>query len=110
MKTFKQFLFIFLKALAAGAAISLGGFLYCLMCFAMSGVIGKLLGSILFSVGLFLVCTLNLNLYTGKIGLIYEKKQTRLFYISLPIILVGNLAAALGVGVLFNLILLPPHY
>lgn len=106
MKMFKQLSITFLKALAAGAAISLGGFLYCLMVFAIpNAVVGKLLGSILFSVGLFLVCSLNLSLYTGKIGLIYEKKQEKIYYISLPIILIGNLAAALGVGLLLHLIL-----
>ena len=93
----------FLKAIAAGAAISLGGFLYCLMVFLVPGVGGKFLGSVLFSVGLFLVCSLNLSLYTGKIGIIYEGKQDKLYYISLPIILIGNLGAALGVGLLANL-------
>ena len=105
MKTFKLVLFTFLKALAAGAAISLGGFLYCLMVQVIpNAVVGKLLGSILFSIGLFLVCSLNLSLYTGKIGLIYEKKQEKIFYILLPVILVGNLIAAFGCGLLANVV------
>ena len=99
----KNLLLHFLKGLLAGLAISLGGFLYCLMVFLVPGVGGKFLGSVLFSVGLFLVCSLNLSLYTGKIGLIYEGKQDRLYYISLPIILIANLGAAFGVGLLANL-------
>ena len=105
MKTFKLMLFTFLKALAAGVAISLGGFLYCLMVQVIpNAVVGKLLGSILFSIGLFLVCSLNLSLYTGKIGLVYEKKQEKMFYILLPVILVGNLIAAFGCGLLANVV------
>ena len=103
MKTFKELSFHFLKGITAGIAISLGGFLYCAMVFLVPGLGGKVLGSILFSVGLFLVCSLYLSLYTGKIGLIYEGKQNAVYYASLPIMLVANLGAALGVGLLLHL-------
>lgn len=90
----------FLKGILAGLAIGLGGFLYILMTFCFHGELaelGKILGSILFSVGLFLVCTFSLSLYTGKIGLIYEEKKDKLFF-SLPVMLIGNAIGAFALG------------
>ena len=94
----KQYVFSFLKGILAGLAIGVGGFLYILMIHFVSGELGKVLGSILFAVGLFTVCTFSLHLYTGKIGVIYEGKQSKEFYISLPIMLVGNAIGAFGLG------------
>ena len=94
----KDLLFSFLKGILAGLAIGVGGFLYILMTFLIQGELGKVLGSILFAVGLFTVCTFYLHLYTGKIGLVYEKKQDKSFYISLPIMLIGNAIGAIGLG------------
>ncbi|MCR5332422.1 MAG: formate/nitrite transporter family protein [Bacilli bacterium] len=97
----KNYLVTFLKGILAGLAIGLGGFLYILMTFLFSGdnaELGKIFGSILFSVGLFLVCTFSLSLYTGKIGLVYEEKQSKEFYISLPIMLIGNAIGAFAFG------------
>lgn len=94
----KDLLFSFLKGILAGLAIGLGGFLYILMTFLIPGELGKALGSILFAVGLFTVCAFQLHLYTGKIGLIYEQKQTKTFYISLPIMIIGNAIGAIGLG------------
>ena len=97
----KSLLLHFVKGILAGLAIGLGGFLYVLMTFAFHGdlaELGKILGSILFSVGLFIVCTFSLSLYTGKIGLIYESKKDKWFYISLPIMLLGNAIGAFLLG------------
>ena len=96
----KDLLFSFLKGILAGLAIGVGGFLYILMTFLVTGELGKVLGSLLFSVGLFTVCSLSLSLYTGKIGLVYEQKQTTSFYVSLPIMLLGNAIGAMGLGML----------
>ena len=90
----------FLKSILAGLSIGLGGFLYILMVHFVIGELGKILGSILFSIGLFLVCTFKLSLYTGKIGIIYEGKQTKEFYLSLPIMLIGNAIGAFALGYL----------
>ena len=94
----KDLVFSFLKGILAGLAIGVGGFLYILMVFLIKGELGKVLGSTLFAIGLFTVCTFSLHLYTGKIGLVYEKKQTSTFYISLPIMLIGNAIGAIGLG------------
>lgn len=88
----------FYKGILAGLAIGLGGFLYVIMCYLLPNEYGKLLGSILFAVGLFLVCTFSLSLYTGKIGVIYEGKQEKSFYYSLPIMLIGNAIGAFLLG------------
>ena len=90
----------FLKGILAGLAIGLGGFLYILMVHYVDGELGKVLGSLLFAVGLFTVCTFYLSLYTGKIGLVYQGKQTKDFYISLPVMLIGNAVGAFGLGYL----------
>ena len=99
----KKILFNFLKGILAGLAIGLGGFLFILMTFALKGDVaelGKILGSILFSIGLFLVCTFKLSLYTGKIGGVYEGKQEASYYISLPVMLIGNAIGSFGLGYL----------
>lgn len=88
----------FLKGILAGLSIGLGGFLYILMVHYVPGELGKVLGSLLFAVGLFLVCTFKFHLYTGKIGIIYEGKQSLEFYLSLPIMLIGNAIGAFGLG------------
>ena len=96
----KDLLFSFSKGILAGLAIGVGGFLYILMTFLIEGELGKVLGSMLFAVGLFTVCSCSLHLYTGKIGLVYEQKQSKTFYISLPIMLIGNAIGAIGLGYL----------
>ena len=94
----KKYLASFFKGILAGLAIGLGGFLYILMIHYVSGELGKVLGSILFAVGLFIVCTFSLHLYTGKIGAIYVGKQSKEFYICLPIMLIGNALGAFSLG------------
>ena len=97
----KNYLLIFLKGILAGLAIGLGGFLYILMVYLFKDTVpelGKILGSVIFSIGLFLVCTFSLYLYTGKIGLIYEGKQNKEYFISLPLMLIGNAIGAFGLG------------
>ena len=96
----KKALLALLKGILAGLAIGLGGFLYVLMIHFVPDELDKILGSLLFPVGLFLVCTFYLYLYTGKIGLIYEGKQNKDYYISLPIMLVANALGAFALGYL----------
>lgn len=96
----KQLFLHFFKGILAGLSIGLGGFLYLLMCFLIPGEGGKILGSVLFAVGLFLVCTFGLSLYTGKIGLVFEGKKDAAFYWALPVMIVGNAVGAVGLGYL----------
>lgn len=75
----KKFLKKFIPSILAGIAISLGGF-----CFL--SVENKLVGSILFYVGLFLVCTRGYNLYTGKVCYCETKENIK----DLLFIILGN--------------------
>ena len=61
MRNFKTFI----KAVAAGLCISIGAAAY-LSCDS------KIVGSLLFTTGLFTICFFGLNLYTGKIGYVLE--------------------------------------
>ena len=96
----KNVLLSFLKGILAGLAIGLGGFLFVLMKHFVGGELGSVLGSFLFAIGLFLVCTFFLTLYTGKIGLVYEEKHDKWFYISLPVMYIGNTIGAFALGYL----------
>jgi len=98
--TTKKVLLALGKGVLAGLSIGLGGFLFILMTTFVPDTLGKALGSLLFACGLFLVCTFGFFLYTGKIGNVFEKKQEKEFYISLPIMLIGNAIGAFAFGYL----------
>jgi len=72
---------IFVKSVLAGICISIGGTTY-LMCDS------KIVGSILFSIGLLVVLVNDLNLFTGKVGYLTDKGFKYLK--DLLIILIGN--------------------
>ena len=75
----------FISAILAGISISLGGTIFL-------SLDDKVIGSFLFAVGLFCVCTGGLHLFTGKIC--YACFNDRDYAISLPIIWLGNLVGA----------------
>ncbi len=58
----------FKRAVAAGIAIGIGSTVYV-------SCENKLVGAIMFAVGLFCICSFGLNLFTGKIGYIIENKN-----------------------------------
>ena len=95
-----KYLFALLKGILAGMAIAFGGFLFTVITHYVPNEGGKILGSFIFPLGLMMVCLFKLNLFTGKIGLVFEKKQTKDFYIFLPIMYIGNFIGALGIGYL----------
>lgn len=74
---------ILISGMIAGLAISLGGTVF------LSSD-SKMIGAVAFTVGLFTVCTMGLNLYTGKICYIFENDRN--YALNLPIIWLGNLA------------------
>jgi len=96
----KKISLTFLKGILAGLAIGLGGFTFILFTFLLDNEVGKVIGSFTFAIGLFLVCTFSLNLYTGKIGLIYEEKKDKRFFLDLLIMYVGNICGAVAIGYL----------
>ncbi len=56
------------KSVAAGAAISIGATIYLVS-------ESKLAGALLFTIGLFVICSFGMNLFTGKIGYVLENRN-----------------------------------
>lgn len=88
----------FVLGLLAGLSISLGGLLFV----TAKNFSLPILGSFLFSIGLLLVCSLKFNLFTGKIGYVFDNKKG--FIIDLVIMYIGNFAAAVAFGYLMHFI------
>ena len=84
----------FVSAILAGMAISFGGVVFL-------SLDNKVLGSLFFTVGLFMVCTFGLNLFTGKVCYIFE--NDRQYLMNIPVIWLGNLAGAIIVGSMVRL-------
>lgn len=90
----------FIKAIWAGMAIAMGGTVYLSLMET-----NKIAGAVLFSLGLFTICVLKLNLFTGKAGYLAACKDVQgalQYLIFLLKVFAGNLvgtaisAAALG--------------
>ena len=82
----------FWGGIASGIMVGIGGTVY-LSCES------KVVGAVLFSVALLVICLLGFYLYTGKIGLFIEKPD-KMSALALPIGLAGNAigAALTGLG------------
>lgn len=78
---------VFIYAVLAGIAISLGGTVFLRLKDAFPG--GNVVGALLFTIGLFVICTRGYNLFTGKACYIPDNKPK--YLINLLIIWVGNL-------------------
>lgn len=83
----------FLMAVLAGAAISIGGAVFL-------SLDNKVLGALFFCVGLFMVCTLGLNLFTGKVCYLPGKKWDYVGFLGL--VWLGNLVGAELVALLLK--------
>ncbi len=80
----------FWGGIASGIMVGIGGTVY-LSCE------NKVVGAVLFSVALLVICLLGFYLYTGKIGLFIEKPD-KMSAIALPIGLAGNAVGAVLTG------------
>ena len=74
---------IFLSAILAGAVIAFGGTVFL-------SVENTVVGSIFFTIGLFVVCTHGLHLFTGKVCYVFDNDMA--YAKTLPVIWLGNLA------------------
>lgn len=79
------------KAILAGGAISLGSIAY--ICCQ-----NKIIGSLFFAVGLFLVLTANLNLLTGKFCYICQNNDCHKYMKLISITFIGNLIGCVVCG------------
>ena len=101
MKCLKVLLF----GIFAGLAIGLGSLVFTIFSTYAKSVGGQIFASALFSIGLILVCTLGLQLYTGKVGVVFDdREKLKENAINLPIMLVGNAIGAFALGIICHFI------
>ena len=100
-----KYLKVFLFGIFAGLAIGLGSFAFTVVSAYLPSWEGQVFASALFSIGLLLVCILGLQLFTGKVGVVFDDaKKLKENAINLPIMLVGNAIGAFGLGLLCYLV------
>ena len=100
-----KYLKVLLFGVFAGLAIGLGSLVYTVVSAYLTSRGGMIFASALFSVGLILVCTLGLQLYTGKIGVVFDnREQLKENAINLPIMLIGNAIGVFALGVICHFI------
>ena len=87
----KQYTKILFSSIFSGVLISLGGTI-----FLSSKSISLILAGFLFAFGLFIIITLKMHLYTGKIGYVLENKPS--YLLELLIVLVGNAIGTISMG------------
>lgn len=85
---------IFVDAILAGLFISIGGTVFL-------SLENKVLGSLFFAVGLFAICTMKFNLYTGKVCYVFDNKPS--YLIDLAIIWIGNFVGTFITGNILKL-------
>ena len=100
-----KYLKVLLFGIFAGLAIGLGSLVFTIVSTYAKSVGGQIFASALFSVGLILVCTLGLQLYTGKIGVVFDdREKLKENAINLPIMLVGNAIGAFALGIICHFV------
>lgn len=91
-----KYLKTFLQAIIAGICISIGGIVYVSVCNE-----NRVLASFLFALGLFTIIVYQFNLFTGKVGYIFDNKPK--YLLDLLLIFCGNLVGCLATGYGFRL-------
>ena len=100
-----KYLKILLFGIFAGLAIGLGSLVYTVVSTYLTSRGGQIFASALFSIGLILVCTLGLQLYTGKVGVVFDdREKLKENTINLPIMLAGNAIGAFALGIICHFI------
>ena len=100
-----KYLKVLLFGIFAGLAIGLGSLIYTIISAYFASTWGMILASMSFSIGLILVCVLGLQLYTGKIGVVFDNREKLVENaINLPIMLVGNAIGAFALGIVCHFI------
>ena len=90
----------FLYAIMAGAFIAMGGVVFL-------SLNNKIVGAFMFSLGLFAVCTLKYNLFTGKIGYLFNN-DVKTYLPWCLMVWVGNLVGSIIVAELVRLTRVAP--
>lgn len=92
----KKYLHTLLLAIIAGWCISLGGTVFLRLKDAFPG--GNVIGAVLFTIGLFTICTRGYALFTGKACYIFDNKPD--YLISLFTVWVGNIIGTCSFAIL----------
>ncbi len=90
----KKYAGIFVKAILAGFCIGLGGTVFLRLKDAFTG--GNVVGALLFTVGLFLVCTRGYSLFTGKVCYLFDNPPS--YLLQLAVIWLGNFVGIFFLG------------
>ena len=100
-----KYLKVLLFGIFAGLAIGLGSLAFTVFSAYFNSAGGLIFASALFSVGLILVCVLGLQLFTGKVGMVFDDREKLVENaINLPIMLVGNAIGAFALGIICHFI------
>lgn len=110
-----------LTSILSGVIIGLAGFLYVCTKWICEDIIKinylreifNIIGSIIFSFGLLIICKFELNLFTGKVGKLFESENYLNkcnFTLQLIFILIINLIFAICLGVISNVALSKTYY
>ena len=100
-----KYLKVLLFGVFAGLAIGLGSLVFTIVSTYAKTTGGQIFASALFSMGLILVCTLGLQLYTGKVGVVFDdREKLKENAINLPIMLAGNAIGAFALGIVCHFI------
>lgn len=86
----KNILKEFALAIVAGIAIAIGGVVFLSLC--EQGIIAKIIGALMFTVGLYTIVLNGLFLYTGKVGYLVNEKPK--YLVTLLTTWLGNFAGA----------------
>ena len=86
---------VFLYAVLAGMAIGIGGSVF------LSQFSNRIVGTFLFTVGLFTICSFGLNLFTGKVCYVFDNPPS--YIIDLVIIWLGNLCGTFIMAFILSL-------
>lgn len=99
----KKTIALFLSAALAGLAIGTGGNVY----LALLGT-SRVLGAVLFAVGLFTICTFGLALFTGRACYVFDNPPR--YALTLPVIWLGNLLGTAIMAAIASLTRLGPGF
>ena len=95
----KKYLKLLLQAIIAGFTIGLGGTVFLRIKDAFPGA--NVVGSFLFAIGLYVICTRGYALFTGRCCYLFDHKPV--YLINLAVIWIGNLIGGMLIGGLENL-------
>jgi formate/nitrite transporter FocA (FNT family) len=86
-------------AILGGISITIGGAVYLRLYNSFTGA--NIVGSLLFTIGLFIICTRGYNLFTGKVSKLLDEKPSYIF--TVVVIWIGNFLGTMLFSALYNL-------